>query len=219
MPNVQPVLGSQPIIAAPTIRDPLRNFVFRVDFIGIPSVSTSFTSQQDATVSMGFISVSGQGITTEMIPYREGGDNTMTRKMPGQSEVGPLQLTRGVFISGTTSPMYQWYKRVFSVVWGKGELNASSTADFRCDVLVRVLRHPVTQWAPRTEGDPRSTKSTGMLTRYINCWPGQMQWNDLNAGDNSVMVETMTLHHEGFVVYYGTEAQGGATSHDTTLTS
>ena len=39
-----------------------------------------------------------------------------------------------------------------------------------------------------------------MLTRYFNCWPSAIQWNDLNAGDNSVMVETMTLQHEGFTV-------------------
>jgi hypothetical protein len=46
-----------------------------------------------------------------------------------------------------------------------------------------------------------------MLTRYYNCWPGAIQYNDLNAGDNSVMVETMTVHHEGFQTYYGPNAQ------------
>ncbi len=216
--NTPAVLGAQPIVALPTYRDPLRNFVFRVDFIGNASLSLPFSKSTVPNMSMGFISVSGQGITTEMIPYREGGDNTMTRKMPGQSEVGPLQLTRGVFVSDgeITSPMYEWYKHIFSTVWGKG--NLGNAGDFRMDCLVRVLKHPVTKWDPGNIGDPRSTKSTGMMTRYINCWPGSMQWNDLNAGDNSVMVETMTLHHEGFVVYYGSGSTGGGTSSDNAAT-
>src|SRR6185503_1813589 len=91
-----------PINALPADRDPLRNFVFRVNFVGGGTgIATSFAQ-------MGFISVSGQGIQTEMIPYREGGDNTITRKMPGQSDVGPLQLIRGVFINANASPQYNW---------------------------------------------------------------------------------------------------------------
>jgi hypothetical protein len=35
-----------------------------------------------------------------------------------------------------------------------------------------------------------------------------LQYNDLNAGDNSIMVETMTLHHEGFEAFYGDAAMG-----------
>jgi|KBSMisStaDraftv2_1062788.scaffolds.fasta_scaffold01021_8 phage tail-like protein len=189
-----------PINALPADRDPLRNFVFRVNFVGGGTgIATSFAQ-------MGFISVSGQGIQTEMIPYREGGDNTITRKMPGQSDVGPLQLIRGVFINANASPQYNWMRRVFSVQWGKGGTGWSG--NFRCDMIVRVIKHPVTYWNKDDYGDPRGPKAAGMLTRYYNCWPGAIQWNDLNAGDNSVMVETMTVHHEGFSVYYGTNAQG-----------
>lgn len=194
-----------PIVAKPAVRDPLRNFVFRVDFIGSAKIASPFAT-------FGFISVSGQGINTEMIPYREGGDNTITRKMPGQSDVGPLQLIRGVFMHNT-SPQYEWFKSIFSVLWGKG--NTKWDDDFRCDVLVRVIKHPVTNWVTGGVGDPRSTQSAGMMTRYYNAWPSAIQWNDLNAGDNSVMVETMTLQHEGFTVLYGANALGGAT---TTLT-
>jgi phage tail-like protein len=193
-----------PITAKPSERDPLRNFVFRVDFIGNSDVAKPFAS-------MGFISVSGQGINTEMIPYREGGDNTITRKMPGQSDVGPLQLIRGVFMHNS-SPQYEWFKSIFSVMWGKG--NTAWADDFRCDVLVRVNKHPVTKWpvGSSNQGDPRSVQSAGMLTRYYNAWPSAIQWNDLNAGDNSVMVETMTLQHEGFTVKYGTSAIDSTTT-------
>ncbi len=201
---------TSPITSKPAIRDPLRNFVFRVDFVGNAKIGKGFAA-------MGFISVSGQGINTEMIPYREGGDNTITRKMPGQSDVGPLQLIRGVFMHAT-SPQYEWFKNVFSVQWGKG--NTEWADDFRCNVIVRVNKHPVTKWNQNGQGDPRGNLSAGMLTYYYNCWPSAMQWNDLNAGDNSVMVETMTLQHEGFDVYYGegtfpNGAQGGVNTPNT----
>ena len=197
---------ASPIIANPANRDPLRNFVFRVDFIGNDANTKKGIARAFAT--FGFISVSGQGINTETIPYREGGDNTITRKMPGQSDVGPLQLIRGVYIANNTSPMYEWYRSIFSVQWGKGTTAWSD--DFRCMVIVRVMKHPVTQWNKNGFGDPNYKYSAGMMTVYYNAWPSAIQWNDLNAGDNSVMVETMTLQHEGFEVKYGTAASGSS---------
>ena len=197
-----------PIKALPHVRDPLRNFVFDVSFVGSTAGTTSLARR---FATLGFVSVSGQGITTEMIPYREGGDNTITRKLPGQSDVGPLQLIKGVFRKnpGTgqqadLSPQYEWFKRVFSVMWGNGTMPWGG--EFRMDCVVRVMRHPTTYWQKGAQGDPNFRKTAGMMTHYFNCWPGQIQWNDLNAGDNSVMVETMTLHHEGFRVLYGQDA-------------
>jgi phage tail-like protein len=188
-----------PIIAAPAARDPLRNFKFRVEFVGNSAIAAPFS------VQAGFISVSGLGIQTDMIPYREGGDNTITRKMPGQSEVGPLQLVRGLFML-PNSPQYEWFKRVFAVNWGAG--NAGFNDDFRCNAIIRVNKHPVTRWSPGDEGDPQSNRAAGLAWKVYNCWPGGLQYNDLNAGDNSIMVETMTLHHEGFEAFYGDAAMG-----------
>ena len=81
-----------PISAKPSQRDPLRNFKFRVQFIDVNDSGISAS-----LADLGFISVSGMGYQTDMIPYREGGDNTITRKMPGQSDVSPLTLVSGVF--------------------------------------------------------------------------------------------------------------------------
>lgn len=192
MPN------ASPIIAKPADRDPLRNFKFRIDFIGNESVAGRFRLQS------GFISISGLGIQTDMIPYREGGDNTITRKMPGQSDVGPLQLIRGMFML-PNSPQYEWFKSVFAVNWGAG--NTGFNDDFRCNAIIRVNKHPVTKWSQGGEGDPNANSSAGMAWKVYNCWPGALQYNDLNAGDNSILVETMTLHHEGFESFYGPDAQ------------
>ncbi len=186
-----------PIQAAPAVRDPLRNFKFRVTFLGTESVARNFDTQA------GFISVGGLGIQTEMIAYREGGDNTITRKMPGQSDVGPLQLVRGVFML-PNSPQYEWFKHVFAVNWGTG--NTGYNEDFRCDAIIRVNKHPVTRWNRGGEGDPTVSASAGLAWYVYNCWPSALQYNDLNAGDNSIEVETMTLQHEGFEAYYGDRA-------------
>lgn len=190
-----------PINVRPSVRDPLRNFKFRVQFVDMEHANTS-----RLLADTGFISVSGIGIQTDMIPYREGGDNTIVRKLPGQSDVGPLTLIGGVFAQAE-SAQWEWFKQVFCIQWGQG--NASFDADFRCDVIVYVLRHPVTRFARGGADDPIANPASqaGMALRFYNCWPGAIQFNDLNAGDNSIMITNMTLHHEGFDPYFGDAAR------------
>jgi hypothetical protein len=53
-----------------------------------------------------------------------------------------------------------------------------------------------------------------MRFKVYNCWPTSIAYSDLNAGDNALFVEQMTLVHEGFDVNFGTTlaADGGASS-------
>jgi phage tail-like protein len=180
----------------PSGRDPLRNFKFRAEFVGNESVRAPFAS-------MGFISIGGLGVQTDMIPYREGGDNTTTRKMPGQSEFSPLSFVGGIFMDNRNAG-YEWFKHVFSVISGQG--NTGWDEDFRCDIIISVLVHPTTKYATGGAGDPTSLKTAGMRVKVFNCWPGSFQINDLNAGDNSIMVSTMQVHHEGWIPLFGGEA-------------
>jgi phage tail-like protein len=182
----------------PAERDPLRNFKFRADFVNNESVQTPFAK-------MGFISIGGFGVQTDMIPYREGGDNTSTRKMPGQSEFSPLSFVGGIFMDNVNAG-YEWFKHVFSVISGKG--NTGWNENFRCDIIVSVLLHPTTKYADGGPGDPTSLQSSGMRIKVYNAWPGSVQFNDLNAGDNSIMVSTMQIHHEGWYPLFGGEATG-----------
>ena len=46
---------------------------------------------------MGFMSVDGIAMNTDMLPYREGGFNTSPHKLPGQTDFSPLTLSSGVF--------------------------------------------------------------------------------------------------------------------------
>jgi len=188
MPLDSPIRATKP-----SERDPLRNFKFRVDFVGNESVNTPFAT-------MGFMSVSGLGIQTDMIPYREGGDNTITRKLPGQSDVSPLTMVSGVFSGVEKNAQMEWFKHVFAVQWGGG--NAAWDASFRTDMVIRVLNHPITKGTTAT-----SNSAAGAAFYVYNCWPAAVVFNDLNAGDNSILVTNMTIHHEGFEAYFGTAAQ------------
>jgi phage tail-like protein len=156
--------------------DPLRNFKFiiNVQHPGIPGFA-----------SLGFMSASGLNITTEVIPYREGGMNTTTQKMPGQSDFAPITLSKGLCV-GDYHAM-QWMKELFTVVQGDG--TGAAGADFRHTVDIKVLDHPV------TKGNDIPVKA---VYRVYNAWPTAVAWSDLDAGANAILVTQMTLAHEGF---------------------
>src|SRR4051794_1931057 len=84
--------------------DPLRNFKFEVHILN---------PQLPGFAAMGFMSVDGFGITTEVIPYREGGMNTTTQKMPGQSDFSPITLSKGLAVGN--GEMWKWMAQLFAV--------------------------------------------------------------------------------------------------------
>jgi phage tail-like protein len=155
--------------------DPLRNFKFNVNIIHP-------TLQGFAT--MGFMTVSGLNITTEVIPYREGGMNTTTQKMPGQSDFSPITLSQGVAVGA--GPMWQWMKQLFTVQQGTG--TGAPGTDFRATVDVMVLAHPVVS----------SQVPVKAVYRIYNAWPTSIAFSDFDAGANAVLMQQMSLAHEGF---------------------
>lgn len=181
--------------SGPGMSDPARNFKFQVQF-----------HHNDKTISdniglMGFMSVSGLAVSTEAIPYREGGMNTTPHKSPGQSDYAPVTLVNGVF--GNKFGFWYWQKMMNFYQAGAGLLdNAGSIAgNFRSDVEITVFRHPVTN-------DPlvgANLGNSGQELRYMlyNAWPTGYALSDLNAGDNSVLVQQVTLVYEGFDMKWG----------------
>jgi len=156
--------------------DPLRNFKFHVDI-------------HDGTgkipLNMGFMSVSGLNITTEVIPYRQGGHNTTTQKMPGQSDFAPLTLSKGLAV-GDAGPM-DWMRELFTVMQGTG--TGKPGHQFRHTIDIKVLDHPVTS----TTNVPVKA-----IFRVYNAWPTAIAFSDLDAGANAIVVQQMTLAHEGW---------------------
>ena len=86
-------------MAFATRRNPYRNFRFRITIPGFDVV--------------GFSKVSGIRQATEVLPYREGGDNTVTRKLIGQTDFAPIVLERGL---AEDVDFYYWASAVFNIM-------------------------------------------------------------------------------------------------------
>jgi phage tail-like protein len=178
------------------ITDPLRNFRFLVTFKALPTASVATKAVQDA-VTFGFTSVSGMAVTTDSIPYREGGYNTTVHQIPGQTTFAPITLQRGVVLG--TNQNYEWMRNLFATVQGGGSTRGR-TENFRCDLEIAVLSHPIPAAGETPENAPAATDHVAMRFNVYNCWPTAVAYSDLNAGDNALFVEQMTLVHEGFNV-------------------
>jgi phage tail-like protein len=106
--------------------------------------------------------------------------------MPGQSDFGPIVLQKGV-ICGDANPI-KWLNTTFLVQQGTG--NWDNSQEFRANVDILVLDHPVTT----------ATAVVKAAFRIYNAWPTQVSFNDFDAANNMFMVTQMTLAHEGWAV-------------------
>lgn len=171
--------------------DPVRNFKFQVQLFH------SDAGLQSQIGEMGFMTVEGISMNTEMVPYREGGWNTNPHKLPGLTDFAPLTMSAGVFY--TKPGMWNLAKQMFSVQWGQGTIGFGE--EFRFDMAVRVLDHPVTDGP--ASGSTKDTSGSVIAFSFYNCWAASVGFNGLNAMDNSVLIHQMTVHHEGFDVFFG----------------
>jgi len=122
--------------------DPLRNFKFYVEFSKITTGdgTTQRTTPDDiVTVKGGFTSVTGLAISTQSIPYREGGYNTTIHQIPGMTTFSPVTLQRGALTTNTQG--LRWMRRLFAAASGEG-IAIASGQEYRCDVTIYVLDHP-----------------------------------------------------------------------------
>lgn len=161
--------------------DPLRNFKFkvRISLVNDGGLNSKF-------LNMGFMSVSGLNVTTEVIAYREGGMNTTTSKMPGQSDFAPITLSKGLAVGNDAAQM-DWMRRLFTVMQGTG--TGAAGQEFRGTVDILVLDHPITN---------SSNVPVKAGWRVYNAWPTSIAYSDLDAGGNAVVMQQMSLAHEGF---------------------
>ncbi|MFI6512978.1 phage tail protein [Streptosporangium sp. NPDC050855] len=169
--------------------DPLRNFKFKVAF---SRGGANGTAGIEPPTQMGFMSVSGLSVNTDVIPYREGGYSTSPHKLPGQTDFQPVTLSKGLIVGDEGSFMMRWMRTVMAVSsggdMGLGTPQATQGYDFRVDVEIQVLNHPVMEG----DGDVRAR------FKLYNAWPTTASFSDLDAGANQIIVNQMTLVHEGF---------------------
>jgi phage tail-like protein len=183
------------------LTDPVRNFKFLVTF--------SPTGGKDAAWganfgTMGFVSLSGLSVTTEPIAYREGGYNTNVHQIPGQSAFTPISLSKGVMLDQPDNAL--WMKRLFTVL--TPSISTGVGANFRCNLDIQVLSHPNPQAS--TGGTTKQATNpydqhTSLRFKVYNAWITSLAYSNLDAGANTLMVEEMSLVHEGFDVEYGTD--------------
>lgn len=171
--------------------DPLRNFRFVVN------IHHTTPSGRTLTTDLGFMQCAGLNVETSVITYRQGGYNTTTQKMPGQSEFTPITLSRGAMVNKPHS--YEWMNEIFSVIQGQGTYApVKALDDFRCDMTIKVLAHPYTV-------NPVPIK---LRFRVFRAWPVSMGFSDLDAGGNAVLMEQMVIQHEGWKASYAADAFG-----------
>jgi phage tail-like protein len=202
--------------------DPIRNFRFLVTFkpqSGTISKTTTITQNNNVTtgitstttgagandwsnaiagIPFGFTSVSGMAVSTDSIPYREGGYNTTVHQIPGQTAFAPLTLQRGVLLGSDQN--WKWMKELFQTV--QGTVTRTAMDNFRCDIDIDVLSHPLASTATTNTTEGMYTDHISMRFKVYNAWITSLAYSDLNAGDNAILVEQMSLVHEGFDIVW-----------------
>jgi phage tail-like protein len=200
--------------------DPIRNFRFRVR---IQPYSTGRSGWADNAfpVHLGFTSVSGLAVTMTPVPVQEGGLNTITHQLPGLASYNPVIFQRGIFLGGEEN--WQWIRRITGTIGNAGY--GAPGGNFRCAVRIDVLSHPnpgsravggggASQPRPGfyddldygTEVVDDHASISFMLSK---AWISAIAYSDLNAGDSALIVEQMTLVHEGLHMDWSSDYRNG----------
>jgi len=109
----------------------------------------------------------------------------------------PITLSRGVILG--QSEGINWFKQLFAASSGDGIAGIDGSS-FRCDLDIYVLDHPVTGSPAISSSDIINKSAYKMKFIVHNAWISGLNFSDLNASENALMYETMTLVHEGLSV-------------------
>ena len=149
----------------PTRFDPYKDFKFRVKW--------------DGQYVAGISKVSALKRTTEVIEHREGGDQSSSRKAPGQTKFEQITLERGVTHD---LEFEQWANKVWN--FGAGLGSEASLKDFRKDITIELYNE------------------AGQLViayKVFRCWASEFQaLPDLDADANAAAIQHIKLENEGW---------------------
>lgn len=118
-----------------------------------------------------FQSVSGLSVEYDMEEYKEGGENRFVHKLPVRTKYADLVLKRGML---TDSEVIKWF------------LNAFRDREFEPKEVSVILMNE--------KSEPLRTWNVSHAV------PRKWVVSDLNANENSVVVETMELSYRYFTV-------------------
>lgn len=132
-----------------------------------PYLSHSFTIEIDGISRGDFQEVSGLESTIEVVEYREGGDPTTTRKLPGRTSYSNITLKWGM---ADDTDLYQWHRDAIN----------GNVARRDGSIVLRDARGAeVSRW------------------NFSQAWPTKWTGPPLNAQGNDVAIETLELAHHG----------------------
>jgi phage tail-like protein len=132
-----------------------------------PFFSYNFLVELDGIARAAFSEVSGLDATTEPIEYREGGENTTVRQLPGMTRFSNIVLKWGMT---SDTELYDWHRQT---VLGNVQRRNGSV------IVLDRQGNEVARW------------------NFVNAWPTKYNVPDFNATGKEVAVETLELVHEG----------------------
>lgn len=136
------------------IQDPLPSFRFLLELDGIARAA--------------FQEVTGFDSQVDVKEYREGGENTTVRKLPGLTKYSNIQLKWGMIQDETE--LQDWHQNAV-----RGEIERKNGSI----VLLGRTGEEAARW------------------NFVRAWPTKWDGPDLNAEGNDIAVETLELVHEG----------------------
>jgi phage tail-like protein len=145
--------------------DPYQNFRFRVKW--------------DGRYVAGVSKVGSLKRSTEVVKWREGGDPSNSRKLPGRTDYEAIMLERGVTHD---IAFEQWANKVWN--YGAAAGAQVSLKDFRKDIIIELLNE---------------AGQVAVVYKVYRCWVSEFQaMPDLDAGANAVAIQSIKLEHEGW---------------------
>lgn len=123
---------------------------------------------------MRFQSVGGLNMELDVENIKEGGQNLFEHKLPGRSKFSDLTLKRGILLD---SELIKWVKEaLYDKEFKPVNMNIS---------LLNSSHQPLLTW------------------KVFRAWPRKWNVSDLNASENSVMVETLEIVYNHFKIEKG----------------
>jgi phage tail-like protein len=143
--------------------DPYRNFKFRIKI--------------DNQYVAGLSKCSALRRTTEVTPWREGGDPSTSRQLPGKTHYEPVTLEAGV----THDPTFEDWANLVHNFQGDA---AGSLKGFRKDIIIDVYN----------EAGQKALSYT-----LFRCWVSEYQaLPELDAAANAVAIQHLIVQNEGW---------------------
>jgi len=134
-------------------KDPYAAYAFRVEIEGIEV--------------FGFKEISGLSNKTDIYEYQEGGENSFTHKLIGQTTFSNIILKHGIVLD---AEIFEWREQV---------INGKIKEALRNGTITLV----------GDKDDPKFNRSW----RFFNAWPCKWEASSFNGTSNELAIETLEL--------------------------